>query len=253
MLDRDDLLWALARIHVTAPVRAEEVTGSTNAVAQEMAADGAPEWTLVAASHQLEGRGRLGRKWEDAPGDALLFSVVLRPALAPNRAGLLSLLAGASMAQAIRSLTGHVVLCKWPNDLLLGEAKVGGILGEAEVRDGRLEHVVLGVGVNLAPPDTVEGAGGIGRQTALRDLLGGFLVAFEEVYTADEPSWEERVRGAWLSVSATIGRLVEATTTTGRTVRGRATGIDDFGGLRLSTDAGEVPVAFGEVQHLGEG
>ncbi|MEX0984596.1 MAG: biotin--[acetyl-CoA-carboxylase] ligase [Actinomycetota bacterium] len=253
MLHRDDLLWALAQIHVAAPVRADEVTGSTNAGAQEMAAAGAPEWTLVAAGHQTAGRGRMGRTWEDVTGSALLFSLVLRPALASNRVGLLSLLAGASMADAIRDLTGRQVTCKWPNDLLLDERKVGGILAETEVRDGRIAHVVLGIGVNLRAPAGVEGATGIGDGTSLRDLLGGFLVRFEETYTADEPSWEERARGAWLPISATIGRLVEATTVKGERTRGRAIGIDDFGGLQLSTDAGEARVAFGEITHLATG
>jgi BirA family transcriptional regulator, biotin operon repressor / biotin---[acetyl-CoA-carboxylase] ligase len=251
MLDPDDLLWALARIRVTAPVRADEVTGSTNATALEMAAAGDPEWTLAAAAHQTDGRGRLDRRWEDEPGRSLLFSVVLRPTLPPNRAGLLSLLAGAAMALAIRDLTGYRVACKWPNDLLLDGRKVGGILTEAEVRDGRLAFVVLGVGVNLSPPGGVEGAAGIGEGVALRELLGTFLTRFEAVYDADEPSWEERVRGAWLPVAATIGELVEATTSTGEVLRGRAVGIDRFGGLRLSTDAGTALVAFGDVTHLG--
>ena len=98
MLTREDLLKALGAIHVTAPVRADEVTPSTNATAAAMAHDGAPQWTLVSAAHQTDGRGRLGRAWEDVPGRALMFSMVLRPSgLAPNRAGLLSLLAGAAM------------------------------------------------------------------------------------------------------------------------------------------------------------
>ena len=250
MLTRDDLLWALARIHVTAPVRADEVTGSTNATAQRIAREGAPEWALVAAAHQTDGHGRLGRSWSDEEGGSLLFSVVLRPSLAPNRTGLLTLLAGASMAGAIRSLAGVPVACKWPNDLLLGEAKVGGILAEAEVLEGRTAFVVLGIGVNLVAPAGVEGAAGIGEGVSMRELLGAFLVRFEEVYTADELSWEERARGAWLSTAATIGRLVEATTDEGATVRGRAVGIDDFGGLRLSTEDGDARVSFGEVTHL---
>lgn len=250
MLTRDDLLAALGRIHVTAPVRADEVTGSTNATAMELAEDGAPQWTLVAAAHQTDGRGRLGRTWEDEPGGALLFSFVLRPTLPPARAGLLSLLAGAAMARAIRDVTGARVACKWPNDLLLHERKVGGVLLESAVAHGRPAHVVVGIGVNATAPAGVEGAAGIG-EVDLRELLGTFLERFARVYDAGEPSWGERIRGEWLTVSATIGQLVEATTTDGSVVRGRATGIDDFGGLRLSVDTGEVLVAFGEIQHLG--
>jgi BirA family biotin operon repressor/biotin-[acetyl-CoA-carboxylase] ligase len=252
VLTRDDLLHALARIHATAPVRAEEVTGSTNATAAEMARDGAPQWTLVSAAHQTAGRGRLDRRWEDLHGRALLCSIVLRPDLAPNRAGLLSLLAGAGMAEAIRDVTGRQVTCKWPNDLLLDERKVGGILLESSVRGDDLDFVVVGIGVNLDAPDGVEGAAGIG-DASLRDLLTAFLIRFASVYGAGEPSWGERVKDRWLPVSATIGRLVVATTTDGATVVGRAVGLDGFGSLRLSTDTGEVRVRFGEVEHLRSG
>ena len=254
MLTRDDLLQALAAIRVTAPVRAEEVTPSTNAAAARMAEEGAPEWALVSAGHQTEGRGRADRTWEDVPGRALLCSVLLRPppSIAPTRAGLLSLLAGAAMVGAIREVTGRRVTCKWPNDVLLHGRKVGGVLVESQVADGAFRSVVMGVGVNLDPPSDVEGADGIG-EASLRDLLTAFLVRFEEVYDAVEPSFPERVRVAWMPAAGTVGQLVRATRTDGTVVTGRATGIDDFGALRLSTDTGEARVAFGDVQHLEEG
>jgi BirA family biotin operon repressor/biotin-[acetyl-CoA-carboxylase] ligase len=182
----------------------------------------------------------------------LLVSVVLRPALTPEQAGCIPLLAGAAMAGAVRDLTGQPVMCKWPNDLLLEERKVGGILAETEVLGGRVAFLILGLGVNLEAPAHVQGAGGIGDAARLRDLLGAFLVRFQAGYAPSAPSWEERVRDAWLPVAATIGRLVEATTTSGATVRGRAVGIDDTGALLISTDDGEARVAFGDVRHLRE-
>jgi BirA family biotin operon repressor/biotin-[acetyl-CoA-carboxylase] ligase len=250
MLSREDLLQALAAIRVTAPVRSDEVTASTNATALEMASGGAPEWTLVAAGHQTAGRGRLGRRWDDVPGRALLFSIVLRPGIEPALAGSLSLLAAAAMAEAIRETTGAKVTCKWPNDLMLEGAKVGGILLESEVRGDRLVHVVIGIGVNVEPPAGQPHAAGVG-DVGLRVLLTAFLVGFHRWYAAGEPSLAERVRHAWLPVSGTVGKLVEATTVEGLQVRGRAVGIDDFGRLLLSTDAGEVGVSFGEIHHLG--
>jgi BirA family transcriptional regulator, biotin operon repressor / biotin---[acetyl-CoA-carboxylase] ligase len=251
VLTDDDLLQVLAAITVTAPVRSAEVTPSTNATAVELAEAGEPEWTLVAAGHQTEGRGRLGRSWTDVPDAALLFSFVLRPDLPPAKTGLLSLLAGATMAEAIRATTGRRVTCKWPNDLLLRDgAKVGGILLESSVVDGAVRYVVVGVGVNLEPPDGEEGAGGVGR-TPLRALLEAFMVRFAPVYTVADASFGQRVGNAWLPISATIGQLVRAETVDGREVEGRAIGIDDFGSLLLSTDDGEVRVGFGEIEHLG--
>jgi BirA family biotin operon repressor/biotin-[acetyl-CoA-carboxylase] ligase len=133
VLTRDDLLAALAEIRESAPVRAEEVTGSTNATAAALADDGAPEWTLVSAGHQTEGRGRLGRTWVDEPGRAFILSVVLRPTLAPARAGIMSLAAGAAMAEAIHEVAGRRATCKWPNDVLIRDGKVGGVLLESSV------------------------------------------------------------------------------------------------------------------------
>src|SRR5438105_7167881 len=129
-----------------APVHYYDVIDSTNAAALALAREGASEWTLVAAGHQTAGRGRLGRRWESAPGASLLFSFVLRPRIEPERAAILTLLAGAAMAHACGD-NGRRVACKWPNDLLLDEKKVGGILAEASVAAGRLESVIVGVGV----------------------------------------------------------------------------------------------------------
>ena len=194
MLSRDDLLAALAAIPVDAPVRAEEVTGSTNATAIELAEAGSAEWTLVSAAHQTDGRGRLGRTWSDVPDGSLLCSIVLRPALPPSRAGLLSLLAGACMAEAIRDTSGRRVTCKWPNDLMHREDKVGGILLESAVDDDVLCATSWsGSGVNLQSPADVEGAGGIGERVGMRELLTAFLVRFANTYTTDDASLPERV------------------------------------------------------------
>ena len=250
MLTRDDLLGALAAIPVVAPVRAQEVTGSTNATAIELAEAGTPEWTLVSAAHQTEGRGRLGREWIDVADRALLFSFVLRPVLPPGRAGLLSLLAGACMAEAIRDVAGRQASCKWPNDILLRDAKVGGVLAESAVDNDTIRYVVIGVGVNLEAPEGVEGAGAIGDRAGQRDLLTGFLTRFASIYGTRDASMPERVRQAWTPVSATIGESVRATTIDGHEVTGRAVGLDGFGSLLLSTDEGEVRVAFGEIEHL---
>ena len=107
-----------------------------------MAAEGAPEWTLVAADHQTAGRGRLGRTWVSEPG-ALLFSVVLRPRLPPDRATFLTLLAGTAIASACGDAGVDGVRCKWPNDLVTGDGKVGGILTESRVADGEFAFVVV--------------------------------------------------------------------------------------------------------------
>jgi BirA family transcriptional regulator, biotin operon repressor / biotin---[acetyl-CoA-carboxylase] ligase len=246
VLNEDALQRALRAAGLAAPVRWDEVTGSTNATALTMAAGGTPEWTLVGAGHQTAGRGRRGRAWVDRPGSTLMFSLVLRPALRPDSVGLMSLAAGAAMAEAASEASGREVRCKWPNDLMVGESKVGGILGETEIESGRLRHVVLGIGVNLDEPEDVMGAGAIGTVDE-EALLTAFLRRFRSMIESSP----EEILSRWRAVSATLGRGVEATTVGGDTARGIAADLDETGALLIETEAGVVEVAFGEIHHLG--
>jgi BirA family biotin operon repressor/biotin-[acetyl-CoA-carboxylase] ligase len=246
-----DLERVLAAAGIAAPVRWDEVTGSTNATALDLAGSGAPEWTLVSAGHQTEGHGRLGRSWRDTPGQALMFSVVLRPDIAPDRAGLLCLLAGAVMAEAASEASGTSIRCKWPNDLLAADGgKVAGILLESVVRDSVLRHVVMGLGVNLRPPQDIEGAAGLGGQVDPMALLTGFLIRFRDGYRPGEPTFAPDIVRRWSDVSTTLGREVEVARADGSRERGRATALDERGGLIIETDAGPITVVFGEVAHL---
>jgi BirA family biotin operon repressor/biotin-[acetyl-CoA-carboxylase] ligase len=245
MLNEAGLRRAVDAADVTAPVRWDDVTTSTNDVAWAMAADGTPAWTVVAAGHQTQGRGRLDRRWEDRPGQALLCSVVLRPDIDPERLGLIPLAAGVAMAAAASELAAVRVRCKWPNDLTVDGRKVGGILARAEVRDVRVRHVVVGVGVNLAEPARVADAAGLGEVDS-GALLTGFLRRLRPLIERDRDS----IVGEWVRVSDTVGRRVVATTVGGDGVRGVAADVDDDGALLVDTDAGRVRVASGDVQHL---
>ncbi len=231
-----------------APVRYDEVTGSTQATALEMAAAGAPEWTLVAAGHQTAGRGRLGRTWSDEPGRALMFSFVLRPELEPEAGGLLTLLAGTAMARACRELAGQRASCKWPNDVLVDDGKAAGVLAESRIADGRFEHVVIGIGANLRePPPEIPGAGAV--QAEADELLEAFLAEFVGGYRPADPAFANEVVSAYRDVCATLGTRVHATTERG-SVEGDAFDVDERGGLVVRTLTGDETVRFGEVEHL---
>jgi BirA family biotin operon repressor/biotin-[acetyl-CoA-carboxylase] ligase len=249
-LSRERLAEAVRTAGISAPFRFEEVTDSTNARALAMARDGAPEWSIVAAAHQTAGRGRLGRTWLDEAGRSLLLSIVLRPDLSPALAGLLSLLAGAALADACREVGAVEAGCKWPNDVLVHDRKLAGILAEASVADGRIAFVVLGVGVNLAPPPVgISGATGLEGVDAA-DLLRSFLVAFRAAYRPAEPGFAADVVRLHRERSVTVGRRVRAQTVTGSVLEGDAVGLDDRGGLLVATATGVEVVGFGEVAHL---
>lgn len=248
MLSEGRLRRALERVGLQAPVRYDEVTGSTQATGLELASAGTPEWTLVAAGHQTGGRGRLGRTWSDEPGRALMFSLVLRPDLDPEAGGLLTLLAGTAMVQACREL-GADAACKWPNDVLVDGRKAAGILAESSVSDGRFEHVVLGIGANLGePPPEVAGAGAVRADAA--DLLEAFLAAFERGYRPGDPGFAHAVTHAHAAVSATLGTRVRASVGDGAVIEGDAVAFDERGGLVVRTASGQRVVRFGEVEHL---
>jgi BirA family transcriptional regulator, biotin operon repressor / biotin---[acetyl-CoA-carboxylase] ligase len=226
-----------------------QVVESTNATALRLAEEGAPEWTLVAAGHQTGGRGRLGRRWESVPGGALLFSVVLRPALLPESAPLLTLLAGAAMVTACHDVLGATAACKWPNDIVVGREKVGGILAEARVTEDRVDHVVLGVGVNLGTAPDIEGAGALPNGDRA-GLLGSFLAQFAVGYRRTNAEFVEWTLGRYRPLCDTLGVPVRARTSSGEEIEGVAEGLGENGALLVRTGGDVVAVGFGEVTHL---
>ena len=123
------------------------VTGSTNADLSALAAAGEAAGLVLVAGEQTAGRGRLGRAWVAPAGTALTFSVLLRPAVPANRLGWLPLVCGLAVVDAVRAATGLPVGLKWPNDVLAGDGKLGGILVE---RVGGTDAAVAGIGLNVA-------------------------------------------------------------------------------------------------------
>ena len=143
--------------------RYAEVTPST----QRMLGEDSVEGAVAVTEEQTEGRGRLGRRWEAAPGTSILVSVLLVPPVEPPRLPELSLVAGGAVAQAIAEITGIEPAIKFPNDLLIGMRKVAGIL--AESTEGR---VVLGIGVIVNQTAQELPADTLTQPTSLRVVLG---------------------------------------------------------------------------------
>jgi len=246
-LGQDSLRRAVLAAGIDAEPRWLDETGSTNTDALELAEAAAPEWTVVATGHQTAGRGRLGRSWADVPGSSLLVSVLLRPRLEPARAPLLSLLAAVAMAQA--SGVSHI-RSKWPNDLVVGERKVGGILAEAVVSNSSLRHVVIGTGVNLTAPGLPTATGIVeeGGDPRAEGILTRYLQTMKAEYGhADLP---DRVVYAYSLLCSTLGRRVRAERSGGEAIEGLATGLDERGGLVVDTSDGTRTLSFGEVTHL---
>lgn len=227
---------------------------STMEIAHQRAQQGAPGGSVVTADHQSGGRGRRGRSWETAPGEALLASIVLRPRIQAAQAGLLPLAAAVGASRAVARVAGATPAIKWPNDLLLEDRKLAGILLELTLAEQDVRYAVAGIGLNARQtvfPHAVrdraislrQATGWQGSRAELLAALVEEVVEMVEVLERDP----ETVRRAWLARNCTSGRGVRVATAAGE-VSGTALGIDDLGRLRVRTATGEETcLAAGDV------
>ena len=260
-LDGETIEAELDRLGSAVPVRVLETTGSTNADALEWAEEGAPAGAVVVADHQAEGRGRKGRTWLSEPGRALLFSVVLRPK--PDRVALLSTAVGVGACEAIRSLTHLSVLLKWPNDLVVEDRKLAGILVESRFSTGREPIAIAGMGMNVSwgpdalPDEIAERATSIGievdrvglddppsRESLLAHVLAGIDRRYAQLQKGDVTDLVTTAQ----SLSSLIGREVVVRLPGGDAITGTATGLDEDGRLELVTPDGHRALNAGEVE-----
>lgn len=167
-------------------------TDSTNRQADCLAKDGAPHGMLVVADMQSSGRGRRGRSWQQEPGAAVAMSLVLRPTIEPDEASMLTLAAAHSTALAIEKMTGLKAFIKWPNDIVINGKKAVGILTEMYLEQGRIGHIIVGIGINTAaedfPQELRETATSLyletGKKTERCELIAEVLAQFEQDYEA---------------------------------------------------------------------
>jgi BirA family biotin operon repressor/biotin-[acetyl-CoA-carboxylase] ligase len=235
---------------------------STNAVLRDLAATGAAEGTVVLAESQTAGRGRGGKHWFSPPGVNLYASVLLRPAIEPAAAAVLSFAASLALADAIREL-GLSPAIKWPNDVLVHRRKVAGTLAELAVAGGRVEHMILGIGVNVNVEADALRAGlgdAAAHATSLREALGRPIDrnAFAGTVLSCLDEWlvTFRVQGgaallrAWRDLDIVSGRRVEVRED-GGVYDGRARGVDDDGRLEVEDASGHIHrVVAGEIRLL---
>ena len=126
---------------------------SSNNIAKELAKSGAPEGTVIAVKKQTQGRGRMGRSFISSSENGLYMSVILRPAVSPDKCVDITVIGAVAVARAIEKLCPKKCSVKWVNDIYIDEKKVSGILTEASVKDGTIDYAVIGIGVNLTPPE----------------------------------------------------------------------------------------------------
>ena len=229
-------------------VRHYDSIGSTNDEAQRLAAEGAAHGTVVHADEQTAGRGRLSRRWLSPPGN-LYLSIVLRPDVPIERTVEIGFLAALAVADAVDALLPRQVRAtlKWPNDVLVNDGKIAGILVE-----GVGDALVLGIGIDVlqAPAGvsykvaTIVGCGGLATVDGARDRLLAALGTWYEVWQRDGFA---PIRAAWLARAHPVGATLNVHLGEGF-VTGAFAGVDDDGALLLDMAEGRRRIVVGDVQ-----
>lgn len=217
--------------------------------------------TVLLADHQSAGRGRMQRRWEAPSGSSLLFSVLLRPDWPAQQAAWLTMLAGLAVTESIEAVTGLAARLKWPNDVVIEHdahwRKVCGLLLDVALSaGGRVQHAIVGIGLNVnipagalpdapTPPTSLLIA--TGRPVPRLPLLADLLLRLESHYAAAMDG--RSPAAAWADQLITLGRAVRVTAAgSAETVTGVAESIDDWGRLLVRDEAGALhTIAAGDV------
>jgi BirA family transcriptional regulator, biotin operon repressor / biotin---[acetyl-CoA-carboxylase] ligase len=221
---------------------------STMTEARKMARSGCPAFTVVVAEHQTQGRGRLKRTWH-SPDGGLYFTVVLRPDLRPEDSGRINFLASVVLATVLQNHCGIDAGVKWPNDILVGDRKIAGMLSEQEMDGTHVHYVNVGIGLNVnndptpVEPNAVSIRELLGKQVLRAPLLNRFLDELER--NMEKMSWEETL-DAWRKLTVTLNRPVRVVTAQ-ETVEGIAMDVDNTGALIVQLADGALKkIVYGD-------
>jgi len=231
--------------------------GSTNDEAFHLGLAGAPEGTAVLADTQTKGRGRFQRSWHSPAGANIYTSVILRPSLKITESSQIPIMAGVAVADALERYCSGKISLKWPNDVLVHEKKIAGILSQARMMGNHLDFIVLGIGINVNMrhelfPEKICGTATslileAGREIRREDVLISLYENLEKWYKQLTQKGFGSVKFKWLSMTSMIGRNVQVAFKN-ETVVGKATEIDDDGSLILLTDGNKkITVSSGDA------
>lgn len=232
---------------------------STNSTAKEMAGDNASSGSVILADCQTYGRGRKGRKWASPRGVGIYLSVILKPENSCTNPFLFTIISGIATALAISKTTGLSASIKWPNDIMIGDKKVAGILVETSCYSGKTKFVVIGIGINVnttidhIPHDLRDIATSIkiasGKDISRCDLIIDLCCELEKWYNMYIHCELETIKDQWMKISATIGKYVKIDTGAG-IISGTAVSISNNGFLMLKSAKGEIKEIVGGEEVL---
>jgi BirA family biotin operon repressor/biotin-[acetyl-CoA-carboxylase] ligase len=230
---------------------------STNEIIRNLARSGEAEGALAIADYQTAGRGRLDRTWCSPAGSSLLFSLLLRPPIPPSRALQAAMAVSLGVIEGLRLECGLTARLKWPNDILLGCRKAGGILCELGLDGERLDYAIVGVGLNVnfdplgvegIPPDATSVLIELGRPQPRIALLRAILEEMEPLYRA--VCRGESLRAEWARALETLGQYVRVALPE-EEITGKAESVDENGALIVRLrNRSQRTILAGDVVHL---
>lgn len=255
LMSRNTTVWAGKN------VRYKKQTGSTNEDAKELSGNPNAHGILVVADNQLSGKGRRGRIWADNGDEGIAMSLLLKPEFEPNKASRVTLIMALAVAEVLNQLTEGEVKIKWPNDVIINKKKVCGILTEMGLTDdGKIDYVVIGVGVNvnqkMFPEEIAATATSLfienGERALRSDIILGIMDYFEYYYDLFVECGDlSPIVSMYEGYLINKNEKVKVLDPKGEYI-GTATGINDFGELIVQKDNGQfVRVDSGEVSVRG--
>mgnify|MGYP006281276969 CR=1 FL=1 len=224
-----------------------ECIGSTNKKAKEVANEGdCSDGTMIIADEQKKGSGRRGRNWYSPPGTGLWFSLLLKPDFTPEKAPFLTITASLAVHQALTEM-GFSPRLKWPNDVLINNKKICGILSELSAELGYIKYAVVGIGINVNQQQFPEEISEIAtslyqvkeRKVNRKELLQNILKFFEQYYKLLTADKEDVLLNQWRDKLAIVGKCIEISSN-GKIYTGEVIDLSDKGELILKTQSGEI-------------
>jgi BirA family transcriptional regulator, biotin operon repressor / biotin---[acetyl-CoA-carboxylase] ligase len=235
-------------------------TGSTNDEAFSLGKACAPEGTGVIADSQSGGKGRFGRSWHSPRGANIYTSVILRPQMESSEISRIPIMAGVAVAEVLDAFCPGKISLKWPNDVLLNDKKVCGILSTAKITAGKIDFIVLGIGINVNmsgnqfSEEIRDSATSLfvetGRELSREELIISLYENLEKWYKQLTQKEFGCIKEKWLNLTPMIGQDVQVVFQD-EIIAGKAAGIDDDGSLILMAGGNkEIKVSAGDATIL---
>ena len=225
-----------------------DTVGSTNTAAFEVA-EGTKEGAVIISDSQERGRGRLGRSWVSPPGVNIYMSIMLRPRIEHDQMTLITLLSAVACTHALRRTTGLPISVKWPNDLMISDRKLGGILTEIQLTQKEIVIAVIGIGINVNmeagdfPEQIRMTATSVkietGKSFPIEPIVSEILNETDRWYRVLNSGQKKEITSEWQRLTSTLGRQVLVTAGQ-KTYTGLAEAIDDGGMLLVRLPTGEM-------------